>query len=665
MAGTRSVFLRPVSLAIWALFLGAATQVASAAPEIRNLSLRGLQTGATTTVTIDGEGLLPAPRVLLSVPIANQVVKEGATPSRVEIEITLAGDVPPGIYMLRVANAGGISDAVAVGIDDLPEQPVAEKLDQLPVAVNGSISGTQIARTSFTGKAGQQVVVEVEARRLGSALDPIVELYDANRILLNWSQSRPSLAGDARIEATLPADGQYTVELHDVLYRGGNPGHYRLKIGELHYADFTYPMGAQRGTKAQFQLLGRLPSDLNVETDVTGPYNFVAAPVTGVPHLSGNPPRIFVSDFPEVVEAEVQDGVIQEVTVPAVINGRIGAAGQEDRYKLVVQPGAKLRFDVMANRAGSPLDGVLSLRSADGGQLAGNDDRGNVADPGFDYTVPEGVTSVILALSDLQGRGGPEFLYRIAVTPTGQPDFSLELSEERYHVPLAGAALVRVRANRAGYNGAIKLAFNALPDGVLVAGDEIPAGASEALVTLSGFGLRPAQAVAALSGQAVEMANVSRPALLDANNVTRDQPWLRSEIGMALTGPGRVGIAWESDAPALPLGGKYPVQVRVTRAVGVEGAVRLALVTSQIVPEKQEGPNRVPDADKALRLEGTPTIAADQTQGTAEVIVPADLPVIPYDLALRAELLSADGKSVVATAVSPARRITPVAQEKK
>jgi hypothetical protein len=56
-----------------------------------------------------------------------------------------------------------------------------------------------------------------------------------------------------------------------------------------------------------------------------------------------------------VVEAEVQDGTMQEVTVPAVINGRLGAAGEEDRYKLVVQPGAKLRFDVMANRAGSPL----------------------------------------------------------------------------------------------------------------------------------------------------------------------------------------------------------------------------------------------------------------------------------------------------------------------
>jgi hypothetical protein len=307
---------------------------------------------------------------------------------------------------------------------------------------------------------------------------------------------------------------------------------------------------------------------------------------------------------------------------------------------------------------------VLTLRNPDGAQLANNDDRGNVADPGFDFTVPDGVTSVELALNDLQGRGGPEFLYRIAVTPTGRPNFALQLSQERHHVPLAGTALMRVHANRAGYNGAIKLAFDGLPEGVLVAGGEIPAGASDALVTLSGFGLRPAQAVVSLSGQALEMGGVTRPALLDANNVTRDQPWLRSEVGMALTGPGRVGIAWEADELSLPLGGKYAAQVRITRAEGADGAARLALVTSQVVPTKQQGPRRVPDTDKALRLEGTPTIAADQTQGTAEIIVPADLPTIPYDVAIRAELLSPDGKSVAATAVSPALRLTPVAPKK-
>ena len=42
------------------------------------------------------------------------------------------------------------------------------------------------------------------------------------------------------------------------------------------------------------------------------------------------------------------------------------------------------------------------------------------------------------------------------------------------------------------------------------------------------------------------------------------------------------------------------------------------------------------------------------------ILVPADLPNIPYDVAIKAELLSADGKSTVASAVTPARRLTSI-----
>ena len=45
---------------------------------------------------------------------------------------------------------------------------------------------------------------------------------------------------------------------------------------------------------------------------------------------------------------------------------------------------------------------------------------------------------------------------------------------------------------------------------------------------------------------------------------------------------------------------------------------------------------------------------------TATILVPGDLPNIPYDLAIRGELLAADGKNVVASVVTPARRLTTV-----
>jgi hypothetical protein len=91
--------------------------------------------------------------------------------------------------------------------------------------------------------------------------------------------------------------------------------------------------------------------------------------------------------------------------------------------------------------------------------------------------------------------------------------------------------------------------------------------------------------------------------------------------------------------------------------------VRLALLTTQKTPRKkvkEENREReVDDVERTLRFEGTPMIAADAAETTFKILVPGDLPQISYDLAIQAELLGDDNKSVIASAVTPARRLTP------
>src|ERR1700761_7360026 len=94
---------------------------ALAAPAISNISLRGLRAGGTTSLAIDGTELGPDTRIVLEVPIAAQMAKPGAGAGRVEIDITLDAQVTPGIYQLRVAGPTGISNAVPIGIDALPQ----------------------------------------------------------------------------------------------------------------------------------------------------------------------------------------------------------------------------------------------------------------------------------------------------------------------------------------------------------------------------------------------------------------------------------------------------------------------------------------------------------------------------------------------------------------
>src|SRR5207247_1843472 len=135
----------------------------------------------------------------------------------------------------------------------------------------------------------------------------------------------------------------------------------------------------------------------------------------------------------------------------------------------------------------------------------------------------------------------------------------------------------------------------------------------------------------------------------------RGRPWLSSELALATVEPAPLTVAWDSSDPSLPIGAASSARLKVTRSPGIAGPVRLALLTSQIVPRTADGKQE--DRNRALRVEGTPTIPTDQTAGALRIVVPGDLPFLPYDLVVRAELLSADGKQVVASALTPSRRI--------
>ncbi len=646
---------------------------ATAAPRITNVSLRGLQAGGVTTLMIEGDELLPEPRVMLSVPVAKLSIKEGATAKRMEVEFALDGQTAGGIYLLRVASASGISESTAVAVDNLSQIAFAPQLPTLNVAMTGALEGSAVLTTSFAGKQGQRVLIEVESRRLGSKLDPVIHLYDARRVQLTWSRGVASISGDARCAATLPSDGQYTIEIHDSLYRGDRPGFFRLKAGEFHYADLVYPLAAQQGVTTNFEFAStNLAAGVLASatwSNVDGPPQiFQPAPwPAGVSLLCGSRPPVIVSNHAEILEPPPGDKLPELSATPVAVNGRISEKGQQDRYRLAVSPGQKLRFDVLARRAGSPLDGVLSIQNEQGAELAGNDDRPGTSDPGLDFTVPDGVGAVVVALRDLQGRGGAEFIYRIDVAPIG-PDFSLSLDDSLYNVPKDGVELVSVKIDRAGYNGPVKLHFRNLPTSVSITGDEIPAGATEAFVTLSAPGLSAAQAMTTVVGSSTEPnTSIRRSALGPANAVNKHQPWLRDEVALAVAGPSPISLVWDlfSAETKFAVGTTLPIKLRVARAAETAGPVRLKLLTTQVMPRKRvkvtgQPDREVDDTERAIRLEAS-TIAPDKNEDEGKIVIPADLPRIAYDVAIKAELLSADKKTVLATAVTPARRMAAAA----
>jgi hypothetical protein len=81
----------------------------------------------------------------------------------------------------------------------------------------------------FAGAAGQTIVAETMAARRGSAMDPILMLYDAAGQLLAQTDDQAENR-DAVLKHKLPAAGQYYLVLIDAHDRGSNAHPYLLQL---------------------------------------------------------------------------------------------------------------------------------------------------------------------------------------------------------------------------------------------------------------------------------------------------------------------------------------------------------------------------------------------------------------------------------------------------
>ena len=596
------------------LFLLFFARHATAEPVIRNLSVRGLQAGATTTLTVDGTDLLPNPKLMLNLPIAEQKLLEGATANRVQFEVTLDANTTPGLYNLRVANQSGISAAQIISIDRFSQIPFAERAEQLPCSMHGVVSGSTVLKTRLVGKAGQLLMVEVEAQRLGSALRPVLHLRDANNKQLAYSWASHSLAGDARLIIKLPADGEYTIELHDTLYAVPGQGFFRLKLGEWKCADLAFPAAVQKGSDTEILLLGE---DLESKpTQMTfaqsGSWQPVPWPEFGAENqlVSGWRPKVLVTDQLELQEAPSTADTLQELSLaPVAINGRLQNPGEEDKYRLSLTPGAKVRLETFAQRLGAQVDTEIELQDDQGKRLALNDDGAgtNSADSLLEYTPAVDVSSVIVVIRDVHRRGNDASIYRLEVTPLDEPaapDFRLILADDRQQITAGSHAVLPVMVERNGYDGAIRIVADGLPNGVELLDNVIPAGMTGTLLTLKGVSPENSQVISRLRGEAIDLPQpISRLAEFTSHSLSTWQPWLAQEIGLAVKPAEEQGLSvtWEEFAQdfTLPLGAKLEMPLQFSRDVADGGPIRVTLLTSQNPPMA----NNRPDLNKTLRQE--------------------------------------------------------------
>lgn len=155
-------------------------------------------------------------------------------------------EAKPGHYLIAATNGNLASNYVPFALDTLPECLDAESNDEpskaqkvtLPVIVNGRMDHVGDWDVfEVDGKAGQTIVAEVHARRLGSPFDSFVKVTgpDGKAIALNDDHYDAGSGlntdhADSYLMAKLPADGKYFVHIGDTPRRAGKEYAYRLRI---------------------------------------------------------------------------------------------------------------------------------------------------------------------------------------------------------------------------------------------------------------------------------------------------------------------------------------------------------------------------------------------------------------------------------------------------
>ncbi len=278
------------------------------------------------------------------------------------------------------------------------------------------------------------------------------------------------------------------------------------------------------------------------------------------------------------------------------------------------------------------------------------------ADPVLDFTVPAGLASVQIEVSDKTGRGGIGYCYRLTVEPA-TADFHVDLPATELNVPRGGSAALIVPIRRLGYDGGITLTIPDLPAGLTVQGGHVPPGSTRGLLTVSATENAPAlQAPAYLAvegtGKTPDGKELRRRAsqrfLLSRDAGASSASLMLGRFALAVTPPEPVAVL-AAVPPPMPaeavIGYPLSIPVRITR---IKNQPALQVTVSGIDP-RSPNPNQVqptalnfkpatPAGGDSVTLTLTPGLTS--TEGVQDVLIQGKARIGPVERTFTAPALT-------------------------
>jgi hypothetical protein len=395
--------------------------------------------------------------------------------------VTVAADVPPGTYDVRVVGKYGVSNPRAFVVGNLEEALEKEPNNDVPEAqrvevgttINGVLANpTDVDYMVFAGKKGQRVIASCRSSSIDSRATPLIEVFDsAGRKLAANRNYRDT---DAVADLLVPADGDYYIRLSQFAYQGGGPECvYRLTLSTGPWIDAVFPPAVEPGKAAPVTLYGRnlpgsQPAGFTIDgspleklaVTITPPTDALATtrlavrervdPVTalqdgfeytfkGATGVS-NPVAVYFAREKLVLKKNAGGSTAataEVIAAPCEVAGFLGRRGDADWYSFDAKKGDQLLVEVNAERSGTPADFYFSVRD---GKDPKKDLSGELDDdteslhpfgfytrcgdpPAYKFTAPEdGKYLVVVGCRESSVVFGPRSAYRLRVSPA-KPDF--------------------------------------------------------------------------------------------------------------------------------------------------------------------------------------------------------------------------------------------------
>jgi hypothetical protein len=473
-------------------------------PEIVSTTPRGMQRGTTQKVILNGVRVKDARQVIIDREGVNIKSVKPIDDRKVELEIEVPADTPPGLYPMRLVAETGLSNVIMFPVGTMPsvaeKEPNSEFSTPQAIENNVTIEGA-VAREDedyfvVNLKQGERLTAELEGVRIKKGrsnpfFDPYIAILNAERFELATSDDAPLLQQDCLCSIEAPEDGKYIIVVRDSSF-GGNNDLYRLHVGSYPRPVAVIPAGGPPGEIIDMTFVS-VSGDAWIEkvqmpSEASEAHPLVMSNERGI---SPSPNFIRVQPMPNVIEKEPNNSFKESTpgSLPGAFCGLIGEPGDNDYFSFDAKKGQTAYIKLFARKVlRSELDGVINVYNEKGGRVGGNDDSGG-PDSFLEYKIPADGKYHVGIGDHLRG-GGPGYAYRLEVK-LSEPELTLTLPDrQRYvatqiNVSQGNRTAVMINATRRRIGGAIDISGLNLPEGVTVTPIQMPANRTTVPLLLS------------------------------------------------------------------------------------------------------------------------------------------------------------------------------------